>query len=116
MPEPASRQPDWPPLSPADQRLVDAWWAEVGPVYTGRGGKERFDWLLGRTLDFLEQQPRLFRYLYLSAAEAGRLQSACAQLYETLRGAVDVTDPAFRLCPTYEALIGGPAAPSSRSA
>jgi len=42
---------------------VDAWWEEAGRVYTGKGGKVCFDWLLGRTLDFLEQQPHLFRYL-----------------------------------------------------
>jgi hypothetical protein len=66
-PESAARsgEPDWPPLSPADQDLVDVWWKEVGPVYTGKGGKERFDWLLGRTLEFLDRQPRLFRYLDL---------------------------------------------------
>jgi len=61
----AVREPDWPPLPPEDQRLVDAWWKEVGPVYTGKGGKEKCGWLLERTLGFLDQQPRLFRYLYL---------------------------------------------------
>jgi hypothetical protein len=85
-----SREPDWPPLSPADQRLVDAWWGEVGPVYTGKGGREACGWLLERTLAFLDEQPRLFRYLYLheeflfelagALARAGRMNDHLALL------------------------------------
>jgi len=59
------RGPDWPPLSADDQQRVDAWWSDVGPVYTGRQAREQCGWLLERTLAFLNEQPRLFRYLYL---------------------------------------------------
>ena len=85
-----SYEPDWPPLPAEDQQLVDAWWKEVGPVYTGRGAKENSGWLLERTLEFVQQQPRLFRYLYLhdeflfelggALARAGRLEDYLALL------------------------------------
>jgi hypothetical protein len=57
--------PDWPPLSEADQQLVDAWWKEAGPVYMGRDRSKECGRLLDRVLAFLDQHPRLFRYLYL---------------------------------------------------
>ena len=57
--------PDWPPLSDADQQLVDAWWKEAGPVYMGRDRGKDCGWLFDRVLAFLDQHPRLFRYLYL---------------------------------------------------
>ena len=85
-----SREPDWPPLPAEDQQLVDAWWKEVWPVYAGKGGKENGGWLLERTLEFLDQQPRLFRYLYLyeeflfemggALARAGRMEDHLALL------------------------------------
>jgi hypothetical protein len=131
------REPDWPPLPAEDQRFVDAWWEEVGPVYTGKGGKEKCGWLLERTLGFLDhylaQRCRdffclkgvrplstlqafhyfteyLVAYGCFSAADAGALQSAVVDFYETIRGAVDPSDPAYHICPTYEALIAGPVA------
>lgn len=74
-----ARGPDWPPLSDADQQLVDAWWKEVGPVYTGRGGRKPHGWLLERVLAFLDQQPRLFRYLYLHEEFLFELGAALAR-------------------------------------
>jgi hypothetical protein len=50
-------------LPEEDQKLVDAWWAEVSPVYMSRSGLDRAEWLLGRTVAFLDEQPRLFRHL-----------------------------------------------------
>ncbi|HXJ55543.1 MAG TPA: hypothetical protein VNU68_02655, partial [Verrucomicrobiae bacterium] len=144
------REPGLAPLPPNEHRLVNDWWEEVGPVYTGKGGKDKCGWLLERgwnddekkklsgpfglnekRLDrYLAQRCRIFFYLkgvravstvqafhyftqylvahdYFSAAEAGRLQSAAKGLFETIRGAVDICDPAYRLCPTYAALIAG---------
>lgn len=54
-----SSGPDWPALSPEDQRVADAWWDEVRPVYLGTQQAERCGWLLERTLAFLNEQPRL---------------------------------------------------------
>ena len=93
-PKPAPKEPDWPPLSEADQGLVAAWWKEVGPVYTEKKQEKKREgqaaWLLQRTLEFLEQQPRLFRHLYLhdeflfelggALARAGRLDDYLALL------------------------------------
>ena len=75
----ASREPDWPPLSPDDQELVDAWWAEVHPVYTAKRGLEKSDWLLERVLAFLNSQPRLFRYLDLHEEFLFELEGALAR-------------------------------------
>ncbi len=93
-PEPEFHEPDWPPLAEADQRLVDAWWKVVAPIYTEKKPAKKREglagWLLQRTLEFLEQQPRLFRYLYLheeflfelggALARAGRLDDYFALL------------------------------------
>lgn len=59
----ATRKPGPPPLPEEDQKLVDAWWAEVSPVYMGKGGLEQAEWLLARTVAFLDEQPLLFRHL-----------------------------------------------------
>ena len=85
-----AREPDWPPLSAEDQRPVDEWWEEVAPVYLGKGSREKCGWLLERTLAFLDQQPRLFRYLDLhdeflfelggALARAGRMDDYLALL------------------------------------
>jgi hypothetical protein len=91
-PEAPSRrnEPDWPPLSPEDQVLVDGWWTEVKPVYTSKPRHERCGWLLERTVAFLDLQPHLFRHLYLheeflfelaaSLAQAGRFADYLALL------------------------------------
>jgi hypothetical protein len=42
---------------------------------------------------------------YFSVADAAQLQSAAAGFYQTIRGTVDAGDSAYRICPTYEALI-----------
>jgi hypothetical protein len=54
----------------------------------------------------------LVAYGYFSEADAGRLQAAARGLYETIRGGVDACDSAYRLCPTYEALIAGVGPPA----
>jgi hypothetical protein len=54
-----------PLLPPDDQKIVDAWWAEVSPVYMKRGGLDRPEWLLERTVAFLDEHPRLFPHLDL---------------------------------------------------
>lgn len=64
-PEATAHELGWPPLSDAEQQVVDAWWKEVGPVYQGKDRGTQSGWLLERVLAFLEQHPRLFRYLYL---------------------------------------------------
>ena len=38
------REPGLAPLPPNEQRLVNDWWEEVGPVYTGKGGKDKCGW------------------------------------------------------------------------
>lgn len=52
-----------PKLAPEDQTLVDAWWAQVEPLWT----KE--DWdpreIQGHVIAFLETHPRLFVHLHL---------------------------------------------------
>ena len=40
----------------------------------------------------------------ISAAEAERIKQDCRQLFEAGREAVDPTDPAYRICPTFEQL------------
>ena len=40
----------------------------------------------------------------LSAAEAERIKQDCRQLFEAGRKAVDSSDPAYRICPTFEQL------------
>ena len=40
----------------------------------------------------------------ISAAEAERIKQDCRQLFEAGRKAVDSTDPAYRVCPTFEQL------------
>jgi hypothetical protein len=40
----------------------------------------------------------------ISAAEAERIKQDCRQLFEAGRKAVDSTDPAYRICPTFEQL------------
>jgi hypothetical protein len=45
---------------------------------------------------------------YFSGANAARLQTTPARLYETIRDAVDACDCAYWICPTYEALIAAP--------
>jgi Protein of unknown function (DUF1186) len=98
-------EPDWPPLPPEDQRLVQNWRKEVWPVYAGKGGKEQWGWLLERTLAFLDQQPRLFRYLYLheeflfevggALARAGRMEDYLALLLRLRREAPEAYFPCF---------------------
>ena len=85
----------WPPLPAESQQLVDAWWAEVNPVYMGKDWLEQSGWLLERTVAFLDQQPQLFRYLHLhdefllevgpKLDRAGRKADHCALLLR-LRG------------------------------
>jgi hypothetical protein len=80
----------WPRLSEADQQIVDAWWAEVGPVYEGKEFQKNCGWALQRVLTFLDSQPRLFRYLDLhdqflfelagALARAGRIDDHLALL------------------------------------
>ena len=40
----------------------------------------------------------------ISGAEAERIKQDCRQLFEAGRKAVDSTDPAYRICPTFEQL------------
>jgi hypothetical protein len=40
----------------------------------------------------------------LSAPEAERIKQDCRELFEAGRKAVDSTDPAYRICPTFEQL------------
>ena len=40
----------------------------------------------------------------ISAPEAERIQLDCRQLFEAGRKVVDPTDPAYRICPTFEQL------------
>jgi hypothetical protein len=40
----------------------------------------------------------------ISAPEAERIKQDCRQLFEAGRKAVDSTDPAYRICPTFEQL------------
>lgn len=47
----------------------------------------------------------LVAHEYLSPTDAGSLHSAGARLFETARKAADACDPAYRLFPTYEALV-----------
>lgn len=58
-------EPDQPSLAAEDQKLVDDWWEEVWPIYSGKGRDKKSGWLLERTVAFLDQQPRLFSHLYL---------------------------------------------------
>ena len=55
----------WPPLTVESQKLVDAWWEEVSPVYMGKDVLKQSGWLLERTVAFLDEHPQLFRYLLL---------------------------------------------------
>ncbi len=57
--------PEWPPLAAEDQQLVNDWWAAVEPLYADKDTQAQCGQLLERTLAFLDQHPRLFRYLYL---------------------------------------------------
>ena len=41
----------------------------------------------------------------IDMAEFDRIKNDCRALFETGRGAVDCTQPAYRLCPTFEGLI-----------
>ena len=61
----AARELGWPPLPAESQQLVDAWWQEVNAVYMAKGELQQLGWLLERTVAFLDEQPRLFRYLHL---------------------------------------------------
>ncbi len=63
--DPESGEPGWPPLAEADQKLVDAWWDRVGPVYLSREEPAKGAWMLEQAMAFLDQHPPLFRYLYL---------------------------------------------------
>jgi len=40
----------------------------------------------------------------ISAPEAERIKEDCRQLFDAGRKAVDSTDPAYRICPTFEQL------------
>jgi hypothetical protein len=40
----------------------------------------------------------------ISLAEVERIKEDCRQLFDAGRKAVDSTDPAYRICPTFEAL------------
>ncbi len=90
MADPESGEPGWPPLAEADQKLVDAWWDRVGPIYTGREEPAKSGWMLEQAVAFLDQHPALFRYLYLheeflfelsvALARAGRMDDYLALL------------------------------------
>jgi len=60
-----ARELGWPPLTVESEKLVDAWWEEVHPVYVGKDGLKQSGWLLERTVAFLDEHPQLFRYLFL---------------------------------------------------
>jgi hypothetical protein len=44
---------------------------------------------------------------HINTAEADRLQTACAGLFEEVRKATASTDPALWVCPSYQALLAG---------
>lgn len=54
-----------PPLTAAEEQVVDAWWEAVVPVYLGKGDADQTAWLLERTLAFMDERPHLFEYLGL---------------------------------------------------
>lgn len=98
--------PDWPALGEADQRIVDQWWDHVDPVYRRETSQpQEEDWLLRRTIEFLAQQPRLFRYLYLheeflfelggSLARAGRMSDYVALLLRLRAEQPDTFEQSF---------------------
>jgi hypothetical protein len=107
--------------------LLEYWdWGEEGKKSSGPFGlnKTRLDHYLAqgcrsligldgvRALSTLQAFHYFTEYLvahdYFSAAEAARLQDANAGFYKTIGRAVGPSDPAYRICPTYEMLIAAP--------
>lgn len=79
----------WPPPSAADQQLVNAWWQEVNLVYLKPQCGMQAAWLLERTVAFLNDQPHLFRHLYLHDSflydlETEAHQAGCGNDFQTL--------------------------------
>ena len=94
-----------------NETRLDHYLAQSGRSFLGLGSV--------RVLSTLQAFHYFTEYLvahdYFSAAEAAPLQSAAAGFYEIIRSAADPCDSAYRICPTYEALISAPPATSHRA-